>query len=929
MKNKINITNKIKIVIAVIILLLLLLVILIVNRGKLFKTSKIANNEYNVSINETKIDISRVVTNEPNTPIIGAGMIPVKWNENNGVWEITSKEDPEWYNYSKGKLANVMLSDGYYKSELERGIDPEKQIASKNPIGTPITEQLGSIFTWVPRLMYKQTEDGTKVEYLKDTCLVEQEWTTPSCFTNYQTGINQVDLAFTGMWVSNKTTEYINNAEENKYGLIKNEIVSGITAEDLTVVQKLNQKLGGNTVLAEANPIQTIKILKTDKLSPITTIHKITAEGIELKVLYHKNSIRVLDVNGNALRVENIENIDTVKIEVDDNLDEYIFYIVDTEGNIRKHTFMYAPAGRPNLNGFNLNTTFFVTYDEAGNEESIIPIGEKKPTSGWYDYEHQRWANIVTRNNGDEAYFVWIPRYMYKVNSETQRTEVKFVDTSNNYTDIETGKVYNPSSGGYILPEAFTWSNRELKGYWISKYELGDTSTYKPEIAGGSGVIRVKNILTNLGTANKYEMYLIQNGKRMMFDSETGKYIEGTTPIILSSNNYTFSGLEKGNYAVEIIVRDAVTNRITKVLNNEVTVLEPAVAEAPNLDGFDKNHTFYVTYDSNGNETSVVPIGEVAPANWYNYDNQQWANIVTRNDGQEAYFVWIPRYEYKLDESNQRSTAIFIPKTKTTADSGYIIPEAFTWNNRELAGYWMSKYELGESSAPTMTATVAGDTDSIVVSNVVDKISSDATTFEAYVIQDGKIVGEPKIVNGECIFTGLEHGNYTVHVVGKKANGSQVLGMTKDVVLQEIETPNVTGFNVDTTYIVTYDSAGNADTSQSLRSVLKDDANISSNGALTSGSVDLSKIRDGRTWYRYSSQMWPNIVTKNADQEAYFVWIPRYEYKLNTIAQRSEVILIPRDKTTADSGYTIPEAFTWNNRQLAGYWISKYELGVK
>lgn len=917
---RLKITNKIKIIIAVCILLLLLLIILFANRSKLFKTNKLANNEYSVTINTTTIDISQITTNEPNTPILGAGMIPIRWNKLDNVWEITTKDDAQWYNYSTGNLPTVMLSDGYYKSEDEVGIT-QNQIASNNPIGTPIhDEDLGSIFTWVPRLMYKED----RIEYLKDTCMLEYEWTTPSCFTYYQRGANKKDLAFTGMWVSNKTTEYINNAEDNKYGLIRNEIVSGITAEELTVVQKLNEKIGNTTTLSDANPIQTIKVVKTDKLAKITTQHKIMQDGIELQVLHHENNLKmILDKDGNAL---SLDAEGKTKVALYDEGDEYTFYIIDTEGNIRKHNLRYAPPGRPNLSGFNPNTTFYVTYDASGNEESIIPIGEKKPQTGWYDYENQMWANIVTRNNGDEAYFVWIPRYMYKLNQETQRSDVKFVDTDNNYTDMETGKVYSLNNKGYILPEAFSWNGKELKGYWMSKYELGDTSTYKAEIAGGSGVIRVKNVIANLGTGYTYEMYLIKDGKRIVWNDTTGGYEEGTTPITLTSNNYTFTNLEEGKYAVHIVLRNS-SGKFIKAIGNEVTVLEPAEPEKPNLDGFDKNNTFYVTYDSSGNETSVIPIGEDAPTNWYNYDNQMWANIVTRNNGQEAYFVWIPRYEYKVDATNQRTNTIFIPKTKTTADSGYIIPEAFTWNNRELAGYWMSKYELGEGQT-SLTAAIASGFDTIRISNIVNKTTKTIATYEAYLIKDGVRVAGPVTVNGEYTFTGVEYGKYNVHLVGKEASGNQVISLTKPVELQELETPNVTGYNVDTTYIVTYDEAGNANETQTLRDVLKDDANINSNGALISGSVDLSKIAQGRIWYNYAKQIWPNIVTRNNNQEAYFVWIPRYEYLLDEINQRSRVILIPKTKTSADSGYIIPEAFTWNGRQLAGYWMSKYELGA-
>ena len=91
-----------------------------------------------------------------------------------------------------------------------------------------------------------------------------------------------------------------------------------------------------------------------------------------------------------------------------------------------------------------------------------------------------------------------------------------------------------------------------------------------------------------------------------------------------------------------------------------------------------------------------------------------------------------------------------------------------------------------------------------------------------------------------------------------------------------------------------------------------------------SGQIDLSKIKG--TWYDYSKQIWANIVTKNNSKTAYFVWIPRYEYIANSTEQRISAILIPKSKTTADTGYQIPEAFKWNNTNISGFWVSKYEL---
>ena len=90
----------------------------------------------------------------------------------------------------------------------------------------------------------------------------------------------------------------------------------------------------------------------------------------------------------------------------------------------------------------------------------------------------------------------------------------------------------------------------------------------------------------------------------------------------------------------------------------------------------------------------------------YDYDNQQWANAVVTIDGIESYFVWIPRYEYKINYTtpgtprNGGTIEIkFIPTSQTTADLGYTIHPAFTTNvdnggwGEEIPGIWVGKYE--------------------------------------------------------------------------------------------------------------------------------------------------------------------------------------------------------------------------------------------
>lgn len=66
----------------------------------------------------------------------------------------------------------------------------------------------------------------------------------------------------------------------------------------------------------------------------------------------------------------------------------------------------------------------------------------------WYDYKEKKWANIYVENEGRESYFVWIPRYCYKVDVENstsgnERMDVKFINTYNEYIDGVTRRKAN------------------------------------------------------------------------------------------------------------------------------------------------------------------------------------------------------------------------------------------------------------------------------------------------------------------------------------------------------------------------------------------------------------------------------------------------------------------------------------------------------
>lgn len=112
-------------------------------------------------------------------------------------------------------------------------------------------------------------------------------------------------------------------------------------------------------------------------------------------------------------------------------------------------------------------------------------------------------------------------------------------------------------------------------------------------------------------------------------------------------------------------------------------------------------------------------------SHWYNYSEKKWANAVlvkdmkgteenskNRYDYKEApsgtpilesdilaYFTWIPRFRYELFESDEPTEINIIfentstPKSTGTSKNQWLTHPAFTYNNQELSGIWVGKYE--------------------------------------------------------------------------------------------------------------------------------------------------------------------------------------------------------------------------------------------
>lgn len=232
-----------------------------------------------------------------------------------------------------------------------------------------------------------------------------------------------------------------------------------------------------------------------------------------------------------------------------------IFNGTTVKDSTKEPTFTTV-ANAPDISGFNKSNTYYVAWDlnEVGTEyiPNEIQMESENGTknfapNNWYDYTQgvNHWANVKTTGGGNDCYWVWIPRYAYKVptrSSTAETIEIKFLKDNTNIPIGETTEITNttPTPGTWVVHPAFTNAGNggfgNLTGIWVAKFEAsssnvsvatvetdlattggGDTNSLQvrviPNVTSWRG-ITVNNIFTVCGNL-----------------TETGNSLENTTNL--------------------------------------------------------------------------------------------------------------------------------------------------------------------------------------------------------------------------------------------------------------------------------------------------------------------------------------------------------------------------------------------------------------
>lgn len=181
------------------------------------------------------------------------------------------------------------------------------------------------------------------------------------------------------------------------------------------------------------------------------------------------------------------------------------------------------------------------------NDGTVIRASLTEP---WYNYENKMWANMVLVDDsvkneyqnytGDEvldkskilAYFVWIPRYRYKIPTGGTNTPSTIdIVFENNETTKSTGDAIND----YYTHPAFTFGTKELNGLWIGKFQVSGNEA-EPKIIPNISAFRRQTASSQFQSAQIFGNYTTDSDSHML------KNIDWGAAAYLSHSIYGING---------------------------------------------------------------------------------------------------------------------------------------------------------------------------------------------------------------------------------------------------------------------------------------------------------------------------------------------------------------------------------------------------
>ena len=382
-----------------------------------------------------------------------------------------------------------------------------------------------------------------------------------------------------------------------------------------------------------------------------------------------------------------------------------------------------------------------VVYNESTSNWVKADSTNSTSTYQWYDYNNKLWANavLVTETNRDTyknasagtvitesdilAYYVWIPRYKYKVwniskqagaestyayNAKTEGIDIVFesgkestgtisctynynVDSANGGVDLSTttAETCTGSNGQYYTHPAFTFGNDELRGFWISKFEISSSS---PTATNGGG--NVTNLtVRSLPNVNSWRNITVSNINTVIQNMQTSSNIYGLSTSRTNADSHMLTNYEWGAVAyltnskygsctdgscTEVTINNC-SSRITGIGADSVSASESSTTCTTAANKY--NGTKGVLASTTGNITGV-----------YDMSGGSWENVMGNISSVTTGYTFYP------------SNSSFASSWYTTSTAKYLTTYAYDRNNYDNQTAY-NKGRLGDATAEVVFST--------------------------------------------------------------------------------------------------------------------------------------------------------------------------------------------------------------------------------
>ena len=459
---------------------------------------------------------------EPNSPDLVQGLIPVVYNETTQKWvkaDSTNNKN-SWYDYTNKKWANAVLVS---ENETRYTTTDKTVNISNNTTSSPgylsNNQNVASSTATSTFTITTGTEAGTlSFDY------------TVSSESNY----DKLTITVNGTTIANA----ISGEQSKTYSV-------SVTANTTYTIVATYKKDGSGD---KGTDTAAITNLSYPTGSTMTITNGDTYYFAEGTLITNHNQI------GSSFTYEN---------------NKYILKKVTSGTAISSST-----VGKyicPDITQTECTTVYKVT--EAGTNITKVTEYTDVSTVNGVRTTYQN-AEVGTEINDSDilAFYVWIPRYKYKVwninkivgtdsySAKTKGIDIRFEEgtastgdiTCTNYsfaapssTSGSPNETCEGSNGQYYTHPAFNFGGYEVKGFWIGKYELS-SETPTASNGGGSSTTLTVRILPNV---NSWRNNNVSNFSTVIQNMQTTNNVYGLSADKTTTDSHMLTNMEWGAVA--------------------------------------------------------------------------------------------------------------------------------------------------------------------------------------------------------------------------------------------------------------------------------------------------------------------------------------------------------------------------------------------